>query len=325
MHTLVTGGAGFIGAALVERLLAEGHTVDVADNLSSGSLRNLSDARASAGRNLTFHQVDVRSPDVTELVVRRRPEVVWHLAAQVDRATGIATPAAQAHTNVVGALAVLEGVRSGETRKVVVASSASVYGEGGDRALLESHPRRPMSPDAVGAHAVDAYLAVYAQLEAVKFSSAVLASVYGPQATSGVVAAWADCLVAGRPCTVFGDGTQVRDFVFIDDVVDALARAGDRGDGLVLNVGSGRGTALAELHATMVEIAGRTLGGSSGDVLAERGPPLGLRHVDARPGEPHSVVLDPTRAAESLGWAAWTELADGLAAVITAAAARRAD
>jgi UDP-glucose 4-epimerase len=322
VHTLVTGGAGFIGASLVERLLAEGHTVDVADNLSSGSLWNLADARASAGRNLTFHQVDVRSPDITELIVRRQPEVVWHLAAQVDLATGISSPAVQAHTNVVGALAVLEGVRSGGIRKVVVASSAGVYGEGGDRAITESHARRPLSPDAVGKHAVDAYLAVYAQLEQVRFSSLVLASVYGPRAGAGVVAAWADCLVAGRPCTVFGDATQVRDFVYIDDVVDAFARAGDRGDGMVLNVGTGRGTVLTELHATMVEVAGRTM---SGDVVAERGPPLGLRHVDGRAAEPHSVVLDPARAAEALEWYAWTSLEAGLEAVITVASRRRDD
>jgi UDP-glucose 4-epimerase len=320
VHTLVTGGAGFIGAALVERLLAEGHSVDVADNLSSGSLWNLADARASAGRNLTFHQVDVRSPDVTELIVRRHPEVVWHLAAQLDLASGIRTPAAQAHTNVVGALAVLEGVRSGGIRKLVVASTAGVYGEGGDRALAESHPRRPLSPDAVGAHAVDAYLAVYAQLEQVRFSSLVLASVYGPRATAGVVAAWAECLVAGRPCTAFGDGTQVRDFVYIDDVVDALARAADRGDGLVLNVGTGHGSTLIDLHATMVEVAGRRM---SGDVEVDRGPPLGLRHVDPRPAEPHSVVVDVARAAEALEWYAWTTLPVGLEAVIAAAHTRR--
>jgi UDP-glucose 4-epimerase len=304
MHTLVTGGAGFIGTALVERLLAEGHSVDVADNLSSGSLWHLADARASAGRNFAFHQVDVRAPEISELIVRRRPEVVWHLAAHPDAAD----PAAQAHTDVVGALAVLEGVRAGETRKLVVASSASVYGEGGDRALAESHARRPLSPAAVGKHAVDAYLAVYAELENVRFSSLVIANVFGPRTDRGVVAAWADCLANGRPCTVFGDGSQRRDFVYIDDVVDALARAGDRADGMVVNVGTGRPTSLLELHAAMVEVAGR----AADD---RRGPPLGLRHAEARRGEPHSVVLDPSRAAEVLGWQAWTSLGEGLEAV----------
>jgi UDP-glucose 4-epimerase len=307
VHTLVTGGAGFIGTALVERLLAEGHSVDVADNLSSGSLWHLADARASAGRNFAFHQVDVRAAEVTELIVRRRPEVVWHLAAHPDASSA----AAQAHTDVVGALAVLEGVRAGETRKLVVASDASVYGEGGDRALPEPHARRPLSPAAVGKHAVDAYLAVYAELDNVRFSSLVIANVYGPRAGKGVVARWAEALVSGHPCTVFGDGTQVRDFVFIDDVVDALARAGDRADGMVVNVGTGRPTSLLALHAAMVDAAGRT------DV-GRRGPPLGLRHVPARAGEPHSAVLDPSRAAEALGWQPWTGLGEGLEAVFAA-------
>jgi len=304
MHTLVTGGAGFIGTALVERLLAEGHSVDVADNLSSGSLWHLADARASAGRNFAFHQVDVRAPEITELIVRRRPEVVWHLAAHPDGGSA----AAQAHTDVVGALAVLEGVRAGETRKLVVASSASVYGEGGDRALSESHARRPLSPRAVGKHAVDAYLAVHAELDNVRFSSLVLANAYGPRTTRGVVGQWAEALVSGRPCTVFGDGTQVRDFVYIDDVVDALARAADRADGMVVNVGTGQPTSLLALHAAMVEVAGRTADD-------DRGPPLGLHHGAARAGEPHSVVLDPSRAAEVLGWQPWTGLSEGLEAV----------
>ncbi len=312
MHTLVTGGAGFIGTALVERLLAEGHSVDVADNLSSGSLWHLADARASAGRNFAFHQVDVRAPEITELIVRRRPEVVWHLAAHPDGASA----SAQAHTDVVGALAVLEGVRAAGTRKLVVASSASVYGEGGDRPLAEAHARRPLAPGAVGKHAVDAYLAVHAEREGVRFSSLVIANVYGPRTARGVVAAWAEALTNGRPCTVFGDGAQVRDFVYIDDVVDALARAGDRADGMVVNVGTGRPTSLLALHAAMVEVAGRAVEG-------ERGPPLGLRHAPARAGEPHSVVLDPARALEVLGWQAWTELGEGLDAVFSAAYRKR--
>ena len=325
MHTLVTGGAGFIGSALVERLLAEGHTVDVVDNLSSGSLWNLAEARGSAGRNLSFHQLDVRSPDVADLIVRKRPEVVWHLAALTSVAEGISNPAGQAHTDVVGTLGVLEGMRAAGTRKVVVASSAAVYGEGGTRPLVESHPRRPLSPHGVGKHAIDGYLAVYAQLEAVKFTSLVLASVYGPRAVRGVVAAWADCLVAGRPCTVFGDGSAARDFVYIDDVVDAFARAGTGGDGMVLNVGTGQATSLSELHRLMVEVAGAVIG-SEPDSSGERGPALGLRHADRPVGEPHAVVLDPARAAQALGWGAWTALPDGLDAVIRAArdTARRA-
>ena len=307
MHTLVTGGAGFIGASLVERLLAEGHTVDVVDNLSTGSISNLGEARAGAGRDLTFHQLDVRSPDVADLIARRRPEVVWHLAAQ-DSSPG--SPAADAQVNVVGALGVLEGARAAESRKLIVASAGSVYGDlDGRGRATERDARRPSSLEAVGKHTVDAYLALFAELDAIRFTSLVIGSVYGPRATSGVVAAWAKCLVAGRPCTVFGDGGQVRDFVFVDDVVDALARAADSADGAFVNVATGVGTTLLELHEHMVAL--------SGDSPA-------LRQAPARPGEPYRMVLDPTRAAEELGWQAWTPLAEGLTTVLEAAATLRA-
>ena len=418
MHTLVTGGAGFIGAALVDRLLAEGHSVDVVDNLSTGSLWNLADARSSAGRALTFHQLDVRSPDVAELIVRRRPEVVFHLASHGGAAGTSGGSVPEAQVDIVGGLGILDGVRAAGTRKLVVASSAAVYGElAGERPAAESHARRPMSPHGVAKHAVDSYLAVFAELDSVVFTSLVLASVYGPRATSGVITSWAQCLAAGRPCTAYGDGQQVRDFVYVDDVVDALARAAGRGDGMVLNVGTGRGTSLVDLHALMVEVAGRVvveLGegapaeesaeperaesadspdpatpaggagigvagdggedagqtgdapgdqpaaarpaeepGSAGDTgsaatppaggrrrgpggvpragsgaepsagppgaalppAQRRGPALGLRHSEARLGEPRVVVLDPARAGTALEWRAWTALADGLEAV----------
>ncbi|MHB8463818.1 MAG: NAD-dependent epimerase/dehydratase family protein [Acidimicrobiales bacterium] len=299
MHTLVTGGAGFIGAALVERLLAEGHTVDVVDNLATGSLWNLADARTSAGRDLTFHQLDVRSPDVADLIVRRRPEVVWHLAAHSG---GAGTPVADAQINVVGALGVLEGVRAAGARKLVSVSSAAVYGElDGRPAATERDPRQPRTPDAIGKHAVDSYLAAYADLESVVFTSVIPATVYGPRAVGGVVATWAECLAAGRPCTMLGDGRQVRDFVYVDDVVDALARAADRGDGMFVNVATGVGTSLADLHAMMVSLTG-------GDAS--------LREGSARPGESFRSVLDPTRANEVLGWQAWTTLSEGLRAVL---------
>ena len=328
MHTLVTGGAGFIGAALVERLLAEGHTVDVVDNLSTGSLWNLAEARAGAGRDLTFHQLDVRSPDVAELVVRRKPEVVWHLAGHDDVDAATAGPAADADINVVGSLRLLEGVRASDARKIIVASSSAVYGElrNGPTAT-ERTPRRPRSPHAIGRHTVDAYLAAFAEIDGIVFTSLVLANVYGPRATTGVVAAWAECLISGRACTVFGRGDQVRDYVFIDDVVDALARAADRGDGMILNVGTGTPTSLADLHAVMVELAGTRLDPVEDGLEAEpsrrRGPALGVRQGPARPGDLHTSVLDPARASEVLGWSAWTPLRDGLDAALQGAATRR--
>lgn len=328
MHTLVTGGAGFIGSALVERLLAEGHTVDVVDNLSSGSLWNLAEARAGAGRDLTFHQLDVRSPDVADLVARRTPEVVWHLAGHDDVEAANAAPAADADVNVVGTLRLLEGVRASGARKLVVSSSAGVYGELRGGLATESSPRSPRSAHAIAKHAVDAYLAAFADIDSLVFSSLVLANVYGPRATSGVVAAWAECLISGRACTVFGRGDQVRDFVFVDDVVDALARAADRGDGMVINVGTGNATSLADLHAVMIELAaeihGSRVDGEDDDAVdpaaRRRGPAIGVRQAPARAGDIHTSVLDPSRAARELGWSSWTSLRHGLGAVVKAAA-----
>lgn len=325
MHTLVTGGAGFIGSALVERLLAEGHTVDVVDNLTTGSLWNLAEARAGAGRDLTFHQLDVRSPDVADLVVRRGPEVVWHLAGHDDMEAANAAPAADADANIIGTLRLLEAVRAAETRKLVVASSAAVYGETGDGRATEASPRRPRSAHAIGKHAVDAYLAAFADIDSLVFTSLVLANVYGPRASSGVVATWAECLVAARACTVFGRGDQVRDFVFVDDVVDALARAAGRGDGMILNISTGSPTSLADLHATMIELAAEIHASDSDaeDVDASarlRGPALGVRQGPARSGDLHTCVLDPSRAEDALGWSPWTTLRDGLATVVRAAA-----
>ncbi|GAC1478680.1 MAG: GDP-mannose 4,6-dehydratase [Acidimicrobiales bacterium] len=323
MHTLVTGGAGFLGSALVERLLAEGHTVDVVDNLSCGSLWNLAEARASSGRDLTFHQLDVRSPDVGDLIVRRSPEVVWHLAGHDDVESANASPAADADANIVGSLRMLEAVRAADTRKLVVASSAGVYGETGEEGATETSPRQPRSAHAIAKHTVDAYLAAFAEIDSSVFTSLVVANVYGPRASSGVVAAWAECLIASRACTVFGRGDQVRDFVYVDDVVDALARAAERADGMILNIGTGTPTSLADLHATMIELAAE-IHAASGDELDPaarlRGPALGVRQGPARPGDIHRSVLNPARAVEALGWAPWTSLRDGLATVVRAAA-----
>jgi len=319
VHTLVTGGAGFIGSALVERLLAEGHTVDVVDNLSTGSLQHLADARAEAGRALTFHQLDVRSPDVADLIVRRDPEVVWHLAALTELDSARRSPAAHAHINVVGALGVLEGVRAAATRKLVVTSAAGVYGElAGLGPARESRPRRPTTPEAIAKHTVDAYLAAFAGVDSVVFTSLVVASVYGARSATGVIAEWSRALVAGRPCTVFGDGAQQRDFVFVDDVVDALARAADQGDGMILNVGTGTATSLTELHGLMVETAARLAVELERPDADDRGPALGLRHAEGRRGDLEAIVVDPARAAEAIGWSPWTTLADGLEQVLRA-------
>jgi UDP-glucose 4-epimerase len=308
MRTLVTGGAGFIGSTLVDRLLVEGHEVDVIDDLSTGSLSNLADARGSAGRALTIHQVDITAPAVIELMARRRPELVFHLAAQADVRVSVARPAFDAETNIIGSLNVLEGARRAETERVVFAASGgTLYGEPSaeDLPVREAHPHQPLSPYGVSKKAVLDYLVAYRELHALEFSALALANVYGPRqdphGEAGVVAIFAQRLLAAEPVTIFGDGGQTRDFVFVDDVVDAFVRAASRGGGLICNIGTGQETSVNELFRTMAEQAG-----------VEATPVL----APLRPGELLRSSLDIERAAIQLGWHPWTSLADGTRAVI---------
>lgn len=308
MHVLVTGGAGFIGSTLVDRLLAEGHSVDVVDDLSTGNLANLAEARATPDRRFTFHQADVRDPATVDLVAGRRPEVVFHLAAQADVRVSVARPAFDAEVNVVGSLHVFEGARVGGARKVVFASSGgTIYGEPDPSALPvdEAHPQHPVSPYGVAKKVGTDYLVAYRALHGLDFASLALANVYGPRqdphGEAGVVAIFAGRMLAGEACTIFGDGAQTRDYVYVDDVVDAFVRAADRGEGVLVNVGTGTETSVNDLHAAMAERC------------ADAVEPV---HADARTGELARSALDPALAERELGWAPWTELGDGVEAVL---------
>ncbi len=316
VKALVTGGAGFIGSTLVDRLLAEGHTVDVVDDLSTGSLSNLADARAAAGHQLTVHQMDIRSAEVVDLLAHRRPEVVFHLAAQADVRRSVADPVFDADVNVLGTLRILEGARRAEARRVVFAASGgTLYGEPDDSELplKESLPHRPLSPYGVSKKAAIDYLVAYRELHSLEFAALALANVYGPRqdphGEAGVVAIFAERLLRDQPVTIFGDGQQSRDFVFVDDVVDAFVRAADRGGGLICNIGTGRETSVNELYRVMAAQAG---------VDAEAiSKPL-------RPGELLRSCVDPSRAGIQLGWKPWTELDGGTAAVLDFVGGRQA-
>jgi UDP-glucose 4-epimerase len=304
---MVTGGAGFIGSNLVDRLLAEGHDVDVVDDLSTGSLANLADARASGGA-LRFHNLDVRSGDLVDLVRHRRPEVIFHLAAQADVRVSVDRPVFDADVNILGTIQVLEGARAGGTTKIVFAASGgTLYGEpdGSDLPVDEHQPHKPLSPYGVSKKSAIDYLVAYRELHGIEFTALALANVYGPRqdphGEAGVVAIFAGNLVAGRPCVVFGDGSQTRDYVFVDDVGDAVARAARRGGGLVMNIGTGQETSVSKLY----EIVAKACGSD-----------LKARPAPARPGEVQRSALDPRRAGLHLGWKPWTPLGKGVAAVV---------
>jgi len=316
VRALVTGGAGFIGSTLVDRLLAEGHAVDVVDDLSSGSLANLADARSNPDSDFTFHRLDIRSPEVVELIARRQPEVVFHLAAQMDVRVSVAKPVFDAEVNIIGSLNVLEGARQGGTRKVVFASSGgTIYGDPDpvELPLRETHPQQPLSPYGVSKKAVGDYLVAYRLLHDLEFTALALANIYGPRQNphgeAGVVAIFSGRLIDGEQCTIFGDGSMTRDYTFVDDVVDAFARAADGGDGLLLNIGTGKETSVRELYDTVAHYTGSTV------------EPL---YAPERPGELKRSCLDPGRAAIHLGWKPWTTIEAGIGQTVDWFRAQRA-
>jgi UDP-glucose 4-epimerase len=307
MKTLVTGGAGFIGSTLVDRLLADGHDVAVVDDFSTGSEANLEAARG-AGDRLTVHAVDIRDEAVTDVVAGSAPEVVFHLAAQADVRVSVARPAFDAAVNVIGLLHVLEGARQGGTRKVVFASSGgTIYGEPApaDLPVDESHPQLPVAPYGVAKKVGTDYLRAYRAVHGLDWTSLALANVYGPRqdphGEAGVVAIFAGLLLEGQPCTIFGDGEQTRDFVYVDDVVDAFARAADRGSETLCNIGTGQETSVNTLYESMARAAGVQTPAT---------------YAAARPGELERSAVDPALAATTLGWAPQWSLDQGVAATL---------
>ena len=303
MRCLVTGGAGFIGSNLVDALLARGDEVTVVDDLSTGRRGNLDQALA-AGAELA--EIDIR--DAVALsghFTERRPEVVFHLAAQIDVRKSLEDPAFDAAINVGGTANVLEAARdNGAGRVVFISTGGAIYGEGEDQALPlpEDAPIAPLSAYGQSKFAAEGYLALYERLYGMSTVALRLGNVYGPRqdplGEAGVIAIFCGVLRAGGRPTVFGDGTQTRDYIYVSDVVAAaLAAASSESTG-PLNIGTGRETSVLEL----VEALG-AIGGADG-FEPEFAPP--------RAGEVQRITIDAGRAGRELGWRAETGLEDGL-------------
>jgi UDP-glucose 4-epimerase len=308
VRALVTGGAGFIGSTLVDRLLAEGHEVDVVDDLSTGSEANLAAAREAGGRRLTVHQLDIRSAEVVDHVARQEPEVVFHLAAQAAVPVSVTRPVYDAEVNVVGTVHVLEGARAAGTRKVVYAASGgTLYGDPDPSRLPldEANGRAPLSPYGITKAVALDYLAAYQVLHGLDWAAMALANIYGPRqdphGEAGVVAIFARRLLAGERCRLFDRGRNTRDYTYVEDVVDAFVRAADAGDG-VCNIGTGVETTTADLYAVVAEAVGAP------DAEPELAPP--------RAGDLARSALDPGRAGAELGWQPRVSLQDGVARTV---------
>ena len=296
MRVLVTGGAGFIGSHVVDRLLRHGHEVRVVDDLSTGR-------RELVDRAARFLRTDIRSRRLPRLIAQWRPEAIVHAAAQASVVRSLADPDFDASVNIAGTLALVRaGGAAGVRTFLYISTGGAAYGDTGVVPTPEEHPVLPSSPYGVSKTAGERYVECFGALLDMRTLVLRLANVYGPrqnpQGEAGVVAIFADRLLRGEPCVINGDGEQTRDFVYVEDVADAVLRGLERSDATgVLNIGTGIETSVNAIYARLARAAGVTASAS---------------HGPAKPGEQRRSVLAPARAARVIGWAPATALDDGL-------------
>jgi UDP-glucose 4-epimerase len=302
MRALVTGGAGFIGSNLVDALLERGEDVSVLDDLSTGQRENLEPALAAGAR---LDEADITDPSaVARCIEERKPEVVFHLAAQIDVRRSVADPVFDLGVNAGGTINLLRAAERGGIRRLVFASTGgAIYGEGAGRPLplAEDAECRPDAPYGQSKLAAEGYLALSSRQHGLSAVALRLGNVYGPRqdplGEAGVAAIFSGALLEGRRPRVFGSGEQTRDYIYVDDVVEGfLAAAASEVDG-AYNVGTGVETSVLALGELLAKACG-----------AEFDPEM----AEARPGEVQRIAIDSSRAAADLGWRAETPLEEGL-------------
>ncbi len=298
MRVIVTGGAGFIGSHLTDAFLARGDEVDVIDDLSTGRPARL-DERA------VLHKLSVTDADhLGDVVGSVRPGLICHLAAQIDVRASVARPAADAECNVIGTINVLEAARAADARVVFCSTGGALYGRDAPIPSMEDVLPLPESPYGIAKHCAEQYVGLYNRLHETAHSILRLANVYGPRqdpaGEAGVVPIFCAQVLAGIQPTVFGDGTQTRDYVYVGDAVTAFLAAADQRRPGTWNIGTGAEVSVLDLARVIGEVTGRS---------AQTGfaPP--------RPGELQRSALSVSRAAMDLGWQARTALPDGVRSV----------
>ena len=296
MRVLVTGGAGFIGSHVVDRLLGVGHDVHVVDDLSTGR-------REFVNRAARFHRVDIRSRRLPRLLASWRPDAIVHAAAQASVSRSVADPDFDASVNILGTLGLMRACGAAGARAFLyISTGGAAYGDTSVVPTPEDHPLVPASPYGVSKTSGERYIECYGPLLDVRTLVLRLANVYGPRQNphgeAGVVAIFADRLLRGEPCVINGDGEQTRDFVYVEDVAEAVVRGLERMDATgVINIGTGVETTVNAIYARLARAAGVTR-------PATHGP--------AKPGEQRRSALAAGRASRVLGWTTATTLDEGL-------------
>ena len=308
MNALVTGGAGFIGSHIVDRLVADGHSVAAVDILATGK-------RANVNPQATLYEIDIRSPALAAAFEAVRPEVVFHVAAHASVSESVRDPMHDAEVNVLGTLNVLQQCAAYRVGRFVFSSTGgALYGEPERLPADEGHPVRPLSPYGASKDAAEAYVRTLCSLSGIRYTILRYGNVYGPRqdpfGEAGVVAIFANAMMRGHRPTIFGDGSHERDYVYVDDVAQANVLAlGQDADG-VYNIGTGEGTTVSQVFDAL---AGATDYGGSPE------------HAVERPGDVHRIYLDVRRAERGLGWRATVPLEEGIRRTVDAMREAKAD
>jgi len=300
MRILVTGGAGFIGSTVADRFLALGHEVAILDDLSTGF-------REFVPPKATFFEGSVADAARVEKVFAEfRPEIVDHHAAQIDVRHSVTDPVHDATINVLGGLVLLQACTRHQVRKVLYASTGgALYGEGRSLPATEDHPVNPEAPYGASKHALEHYLYIWKLLHGLDYTVLRYPNVYGPRQNphgeAGVNAIFIGLMLEGRRPKIFGTGEQVRDYLYVDDVVNANVIALDKGSGEMLNIGTGVGTSVLDIVRELNIILGTQI------------EPI---HEAARPGEIQRIYLDASRAKQVLGWEPRVLFREGLSRTV---------
>ena len=296
---LVTGGAGFIGSHLVDRLLELEYRVVVIDDLTGGKLKNLNPAAS-------FHHSDITQPSVSDVFQREQPDLVFHMAAQTSVSHSTRDPVKDSETNVTGTLRMLEAARRHGVDKFIYSSTGgALYGDPQVDPCPDDHPVLPLSPYGMSKYLGEQYLEFYRRLYRLNSTTLRYGNVYGPRqdphGEAGVIAIFTQAMLEGKQPEIFGDGNQERDFVYVEDVVEANILAIDGGNGMAMNIGTGQKTSINRIFELLKSIIGY------------RWDPL---HGPARLGDVYQISLGSSMAERELGWSARVDLDDGLSRTV---------
>ncbi|MCX6759114.1 MAG: GDP-mannose 4,6-dehydratase [Candidatus Nealsonbacteria bacterium] len=295
MKILVSGGAGFIGSNLVDKLIKDGHQVVVIDNLFTGKKENLNP-------KAKFYKIDIQSPKISQIFKKEKPEIVFHFAAQVDVRKSVENPIESAKVNILGSLNILENCKKFKIKKIIFSSTGgAIYGEAKIIPTPEDYPANPLSPYGIEKLTIEKYLDYYWKIFKIPYISLRLANVYGPRQNSkgeaGVIAIFCDKMLCGKQPIIYGLGCQTRDFVFVDDVAEANILTMKSKRVGIFNIGTGKETDIDTIFEKIKKLIG---------VKCKK------IHASAQLGEQKRSCLDYTKAKKELGWQPKYSLENGL-------------